>query len=45
MGRFQKLFEPLKINEAYTMKNRICCAPMAFALIACDPEANEKSFR
>ena len=45
MGKFPKLFEPLKINDAYTMKNRICCAPMAFALIACDPEASEKSFR
>ena len=45
MTQFQKLFEPLRINEAYTMKNRITCAPMAFALIACDPEAAEKSFR
>lgn len=45
MCKFPKLFEPLKINDAYTMKNRICCAPMAFALIACDPEASEKSFR
>ena len=45
MSKFPKLFEPLKINDAYTMKNRICCAPMAFALIACDPEASEKSFR
>ena len=45
MNKFPKLFEPLKINERYTMKNRITCAPMAFALIACDPEAGEKSFR
>ena len=45
MSKFPKLFEPLKINDAYTMKNRITCAPMAFALIACDPEASEKSFR
>ena len=45
MSKFPKLFEPLKINGAYTMKNRITCAPMAFALIACDPEACEKSFR
>ena len=45
MTPFPKLFEPLKINDAYTMKNRITCAPMAFALIACDPEAAEKSFR
>ena len=44
MSKFPKLFEPLKINDAYTMKNRITCAPMAFALIACDPEASEKSF-
>lgn len=45
MNPFPHLFEPLKINDAYTMKNRITCAPMAFALIACDPEAAEKSFR
>ena len=45
MSKFPKLFEPLRINDAYTMKNRIVCAPMAFALVACDPEANEKSFR
>lgn len=45
MTSFPNLFRPLKINEAYTMKNRITCAPMAFALIACDPEAAEKSFR
>ncbi len=45
MSKFPKLFEPLKVNDAYTMKNRITCAPMAFALIACDPEASEKSFR
>ncbi len=45
MSAFPHLFQPLKINDAYTMKNRITCAPMAFALIACDPEAAEKSFR
>ena len=45
MNRFPKLFEPLKVNNHFTMKNRIACAPMAFALIACDPEACEKSFR
>ena len=45
MTVFPKLFEPLKINDRYTMKNRIVCAPMAFALVACDPEAGEKSFR
>lgn len=45
MQPFPHLFAPLKINDAYTMKNRITCAPMAFALIACDPEAAEKSFR
>ena len=45
MNPFPKLFSPLKINERYTMKNRVTCAPMAFALIACDPEAAEKSFR
>lgn len=45
MSQYSKLFEPLKINDAYTMKNRVCCAPMAFALIACSPEASEKSFR
>ena len=45
MNPFPHLFAPLRINDAYTMKNRITCAPMAFALIACDPEAAEKSFR
>ena len=45
MDRFPKLFEPLKVNDSFTMKNRVVCAPMAFALIACDPEAAEKSFR
>ncbi len=37
MSRFPKLFAPLTVNQRYTMKNRIVCAPMAFALIACDP--------
>ena len=45
MNKFPKLFSPLKVNGRYTMKNRVTCAPMAFALIACDPEAGEKSFR
>lgn len=45
MCNFPHLFEPLKLNDKYTMRNRICSAPMAFALIACNPEANEKSFR
>ena len=45
MSPYSRLFEPLKINDAYTMKNRVACAPMAFALIACDPQAGEKSFR
>ena len=45
MCKFPHLFEPLKLNDKYTMRNRICSAPMAFALIACNPEANEKSFR
>lgn len=43
--RFKKMFEELKINDKYTMRNRVCCAPMAFALVACIPEVNEKSFR
>lgn len=43
--QFENMFKKLKINEKYTMKNRVCCAPMAFALVACIPEANEKSFR
>ncbi len=45
MSSYSKMFEPLKINDKYTMKNRVACAPMAFALIACSPEAGEKSFR
>lgn len=45
MSKFPKLFEPLKINDSFTMRNRVVSAPMAFALIACDPEAGEKSFR
>lgn len=43
--KFKKMFEELKINEKYTMRNRVCCAPMAFALVACIPGVNEKSFR
>lgn len=42
---FKKMFEELKINDRYTMRNRVCCAPMAFALVACIPKVNEKSFR
>ncbi len=45
MSSYSKMFEPLRVNDAYTMKNRVCCAPMAFALVACSPEASEKSFR
>ncbi len=45
MSKFEKLFTPLKVNEKFTMRNRLCCGPMAFALIACDPEACDKSFR
>lgn len=43
--KFKKMFEELKINGKYTMRNRVCCAPMAFALVACIPGVNEKSFR
>lgn len=43
--KYPQLFSPLKINEKYTFKTRIVCAPMAFGLIALDPEASEKSFR
>ncbi len=45
MCKFPHLFQPLKLNDKYTMRNRVCCAPMAFALIACNPEAADKSFR
>lgn len=45
MSQFPHLFEPLKINGKYTFKNRIESAPMAFGLIALDPEAADKSFR
>ena len=45
MQSFPHLFSPLKLNEKYTLKNRIVCAPMAFGLIALDPEAADKSFR
>lgn len=43
--KFEHLFKELKINDKYTMRNRVCCAPMAFALVACIPGVNEKSFR
>lgn len=43
--KFEKMFEELKLNNKYTMRNRVCCAPMAFALVACIPNVNEKSFR
>ncbi len=45
MNQFPHLFEPLKLNNKFTMKNRIESAPMAFGLIACDPHAADKSFR
>ncbi|MBR5261234.1 MAG: FAD-dependent oxidoreductase [Oscillospiraceae bacterium] len=45
MCKFPHLFQPLKINEKYTFKNRIESAPMAFGLIALDPDAADKSFR
>ena len=44
MGNFNHLFSPLKVGS-YTYKNRIESAPMAFALIACNPEVADKSFR
>lgn len=44
MSKFEKLLEPMKINK-FTYRNRIESAPMAFGLIALDPEAAEKSFR
>ena len=42
---FKKLLEPLKINDKYTMRNRVTSAPMAFALVANIPGVGEKSFR
>ena len=45
MCKYPHLFQPLKINEKYTYKNRIESAPMAFGLIALDPDAADKSFR
>ena len=45
MGRYEKLLEPLRINDKYTMRNRIASAPMAFALVANIPGVGEKSFR
>ena len=44
MGKFDHLFSPLKVGN-FTYKNRIESAPMAFALIACNPEVADKSFR
>ncbi len=44
MKKYPYLFSPIKIGN-FTYKNRIECAPMAFALIACNPEAADKSFR
>ena len=44
MGKFDHLFSPLRVGS-YTYKNRIESAPMAFALIACNPEVADKSFR
>jgi len=45
MCKYPHLFQPLKINNKYTFKNRIESAPMAFGLIALDPDAADKSFR
>lgn len=45
MNQFPHLFQPLKISEKFTFKNRIESAPMAFGLIALDPDAADKSFR
>ena len=45
MSKYPHLFTPLQINQKYTFKNRIESAPMAFGLIALDPEAADKSFR
>jgi 2,4-dienoyl-CoA reductase-like NADH-dependent reductase (Old Yellow Enzyme family)/thioredoxin reductase len=44
MGKFDHLFSPLTVG-GFTYRNRIESAPMAFALIACNPEAADKSFR
>ena len=44
MGKFDHLFSPLKVGK-FTYMNRIESAPMAFALIACNPEVADKSFR
>ncbi|MBN1905567.1 MAG: FAD-dependent oxidoreductase [Deltaproteobacteria bacterium] len=44
MGKFDHLFSPLTVG-GFTYKNRIESAPMAFALIACNREAADKSFR
>lgn len=44
MGKYVHLFSPLKVGK-FTYKNRIESAPMAFALIACNPEVADKSFR
>lgn len=45
MCKYPHLFKPLKINDKFTFKNRIESAPMAFGLIALDPDAADKSFR
>ena len=37
MCKFPHLFEPLKLNDKYTMRNRVCCAPMAFSIISAMP--------
>ncbi|MBN2041232.1 MAG: FAD-dependent oxidoreductase [Spirochaetes bacterium] len=44
MRKFDHLFSPLKVGR-FTYRNRIESAPMAFALIACNPEVADKSFR
>lgn len=45
MEKYNNLFKPLKINNKFTYKNRIESAPMAFGMIALDPDAADKSFR
>ena len=45
MGNFDKLLEPLRINDKHTMRNRVVSAPMAFTLVANIQEVGEKSFR
>ncbi len=44
MNKFKRLFTPMEIR-GYKFRNRIETAPMAFGLIALDPEVAEKSYR